>query len=321
MLATPAAVAQLLDPPDPTVERVVRGRPWFRGHYAERYCKEPGFRCIYVARVDVYTLREVERRGVARWVRRGKPVREYAVVDAETREVLRWSAARPAWDDDWPDPQEQLLVRTINRMNIRMPIASVIAVPHVLQGRSVMEFSPFPLDLADLLPTRPPKGLEDGTLARTGRLVIWDPTRVAWGAYEAGRLVRWGPGAGGDDYCKDVRRPCRTLEGVFRVTFEGDADYKSDRYPIGECQGKKKDRPGCSPMPYFMRFHWSGFGLHGSPYVPGHNASHGCVRLFVEDARWLNEVFVDAEVRGPDGEVLTPGTPVWVMPYPPKKRR
>jgi len=39
-----------------------------------------------------------------------------------------------------------------------------------------------------------------------------------------------------------------------------------------------------------MYFH-GGFALHGSYEVPGFNASHGCVRLFVPDAEWLNQDF------------------------------
>ncbi len=45
-------------------------------------------------------------------------------------------------------------------------------------------------------------------------------------------------------------------------------------------------------MPYCMHFS-GGYALHGSPTVPGYNASHGCVRLFTEDAKWLNQHFVD----------------------------
>ena len=45
-------------------------------------------------------------------------------------------------------------------------------------------------------------------------------------------------------------------------------------------------------MPYCMFFH-TGFALHGSYEVPGYNASHGCVRLYKEDAKWLNEEFVE----------------------------
>jgi lipoprotein-anchoring transpeptidase ErfK/SrfK len=37
------------------------------------------------------------------------------------------------------------------------------------------------------------------------------------------------------------------------------------------------------------------FALHGSYNVPGYNDSHGCVRLFVNDAQWLNQEFTDGE--------------------------
>ena len=49
-------------------------------------------------------------------------------------------------------------------------------------------------------------------------------------------------------------------------------------------------------MHFFM-----GFALHGSDIVPGYPASHGCVRLFTEDARWLNEDFVETAEEGSAG--------------------
>lgn len=45
-------------------------------------------------------------------------------------------------------------------------------------------------------------------------------------------------------------------------------------------------------MPYCVFFN-RGIALHGSPEVPGYHASHGCVRLFVQDAEWLNESFIE----------------------------
>lgn len=44
-------------------------------------------------------------------------------------------------------------------------------------------------------------------------------------------------------------------------------------------------------MPYCMFFH-KGYALHGSSDIPGYRASHGCVRMFVQDALWLNHEFV-----------------------------
>jgi lipoprotein-anchoring transpeptidase ErfK/SrfK len=45
-----------------------------------------------------------------------------------------------------------------------------------------------------------------------------------------------------------------------------------------------------------MFFH-GGYALHGSNDVPGYNASHGCVRLVTEDAKWLNTQFVNVGTR------------------------
>ena len=49
-------------------------------------------------------------------------------------------------------------------------------------------------------------------------------------------------------------------------------------------------------MPYCMFFH-EGYALHGGT-LPGHHASHGCLRLYTEDAEWLNEMFVTAGIGG-----------------------
>jgi lipoprotein-anchoring transpeptidase ErfK/SrfK len=55
-------------------------------------------------------------------------------------------------------------------------------------------------------------------------------------------------------------------------------------------------------MPWAMFFH-GGFAIHGSNEVPNYNASHGCIRLYPADARWLNQ------------NVLNYGSTVIVYPY------
>lgn len=57
---------------------------------------------------------------------------------------------------------------------------------------------------------------------------------------------------------------------------------------------------GGALMPYCMHF-FRGYALHGSYDVPGFRASHGCVRMFIEDARWLNEEFIDLPGDGMKG--------------------
>jgi lipoprotein-anchoring transpeptidase ErfK/SrfK len=61
-------------------------------------------------------------------------------------------------------------------------------------------------------------------------------------------------------------------------------------------------------MPYYMPFYTSDYGFHGSPNVPGKHASHGCVRMFTSDAKWMNRNFAEK------------GTRVIIRPYPDQKQ-
>lgn len=110
-----------------------------------------------------------------------------------------------------------------------------------------------------------------------------DLGRQTWTAYDSGgNFVRSGHVSGGKNYCPDIRRRCRTVTGTFTIYSKRGASCKSTRFPVGR---------GGAPMPYCMFFH-GGYALHGSYSVPNYNASHGCVRMFPEDARWLNQNFV-----------------------------
>ena len=46
------------------------------------------------------------------------------------------------------------------------------------------------------------------------------------------------------------------------------------------------------------------YALHGSFTVPGHRDSHGCIRLFTEDAKWLNKEFIDLPKKGQKGTLV-----------------
>lgn len=171
------------------------------------------------------------------------------------------------WASLFPDAEEEDTARRINRMNIELSRGMIIAIPKD-GSMSVMEASPFP------------RQIEPSPTSR----IIFDKSDLAWGAYDPnGNLVKWGPAAGGKDYCPDVGRSCKTVTGTFTVYSKRGAGCSSSKYPIGK---------GGAPMPYCMFFH-GGYALHGSPTVPGYHASHGCVRLFNEDAEWLNQEFVD----------------------------
>ena len=112
---------------------------------------------------------------------------------------------------------------------------------------------------------------------------VFSPKTLKWKAINNnGKVVRSGRGSGGRHYCKDIRRSCRTPSGTYRIISKRGANCRSSRYPVGR---------GGAPMPYCMFFS-KYYAIHGSPNVPNYNASHGCVRVKPNDARWLHKNFM-----------------------------
>lgn len=127
-----------------------------------------------------------------------------------------------------------------------------------------------------------------------GNTFIFNPNTLSWKAInENGKVVRTGKGSGGKKYCADIRRGCKTPSGVYRVVSKGGSGCRSSRYPLGG---------GGAPMPYCMFFN-KNYAIHGSYDVPNYNASHGCVRVQPNDARWLSSSFMKI------------GTKVVIKPY------
>ncbi len=193
--------------------------------------------------------------------------------------------ASQSWEKMFPDERERDIVQRLNRSYNYLWQGKVLAVPRDLAHATVLGISPFPLKIQ----------------GDNEKEIIVDQDKLAWGAYDAtGQLVNWGPIASGRDKCPDSARACKTLTGIYRVFSKENEKCRSDVFPIGK---------GGAPMPYCMYFH-KGFALHGSADMPGYRASHGCVRMFTRDAKWLNEEFVDAS-NGVNGKV---GTKVVVRP-------
>lgn len=194
-------------------------------------------------------------------------------------------ASSQSWEKLFPDEQQRDLVQRVNRSYNYLYAGKIIAVPRNLKDANMLDYSPFP------------RKIKSGD----GKQVIVDQNKLAWGAYDAkGVLVNWGPIASGRSKCPDSNNACYTLTGVFRVFSKEDSRCKSDVFPIGK---------GGAKMPYCMYFH-KGFAMHGSDDMPGYRASHGCVRMFVRDAKWLNENFVDVTNESKH----QPGTKVVVRP-------
>jgi len=172
------------------------------------------------------------------------------------------------WAELWPDEREREIVMKVNRLNIKLKAGMIIAVPNDLTDKTLLDFSPY----------------EKKIEAPNKKLLIFDPNLLAWAAYDdLGNLVRWGPAVGG-------KKGKLTVVGNFHIIKKSGPKCRSGKYN--------------APMPWAMFFHPAGYAFHGSPNVPGHNASHGCVRLFNDDAEWLNKNFVEV------------GTKVIIRPYP-----
>lgn len=180
------------------------------------------------------------------------------------------------WENLFPNAEERDIVKRANRMNVELKPGITIAVPKNLDRLTIYDISPFPRYIEP-----------------TGEKTIYVSQKdLAWGAYDTeGELIWWGPLSSGTGKCK-VEGHCETPSGSFRVIRKQDIDCVSTAFPI-----RADGNNGGAIMPYCMHF-FRGYALHGSDIVPGYNASHGCVRMFIEDARWLNEEFIDVPGNG-----------------------
>lgn len=176
------------------------------------------------------------------------------------------------WNSLFPDESQRNLVMRINRMNINPRVGTLIAIPENLETVDIMQHAPFDKKISP----------------QDNKTIIVDPAKLAWGAYDQnGNLINWGPAALGKDWCPDIGSGCRTKTGSFAVYSKGSENCTSSKFPIPY---------GGAPMPFCMFFN-GGYALHASTDVPGYNASHGCVRMYYEDARWLSKEFVEKGTR------------------------
>jgi len=173
-----------------------------------------------------------------------------------------------SWADMFPDPKNREIVKRINRTNLPLSRHDQIAVPANLERTKYLSHAPF--------------SMSRDTNGR--RAVVVDISDMAFGAYsKQGELIHWGPLSAGRR-CNNNIGACRTPLGSYDVNTQKSVHHESSVYPL--------ETNGGAPMPYAMHY-LRGFALHGSPTVPGHHASHGCIRLFKEDAKWLNQQFTD----------------------------
>jgi hypothetical protein len=152
------------------------------------------------------------------------------------------------------------------------------SLPKIPQPGDSLFFSPFP------------KILEEQ--AALPKLLLISIRVQAFAAYNYGKLAQWGPTSTG-------RRESPTPEGLFHTNW------------------KDKERTSTVNDEWLLTWYVNldnvlGVSLHQYA-LPGRPASHSCVRLLEEDARWLY-AWSEQWKLSPDGAtVLQPGTPVVVF--------
>jgi len=176
------------------------------------------------------------------------------------------------WGKLFPNKRLREIVKRLNRTNVALRYRRWIVVPVNLKNLNHMDLSPFP----DYMSTSGQK------------LVIVNLGLHAFAAYnKEGSLVHWGPVSGGKGWCPDVSQKCETAVGSYRIVQKQGPECVSKTFPV--------ETGGGAPMPHCMHY-YRGFALHGST-LPGFHASHGCIRLFFDDAKWLNYQFLNVGTR------------------------
>jgi len=195
----------------------------------------------------------------------------------------KWKRAKKSYGKS-----ADLLLAKINRVDLkRLKRQSSLVVPD--RPVDILDCSPFPQTLTEV--------------ANWPKLVLVSRRVQAFGAYERGRLVRWGPTSTG---VKEQPTP----EHLYFTSWKSRRKTSSlDRSWI---------------MPWYVNLHTSmGVAFHQYS-LPGRPFSHGCIRLLKDDAIWMyrwtdewvpNEDRITARVYGTPvivfGDFEYDKTPPW----------
>ena len=173
---------------------------------------------------------------------------------------------------------EKRIIYALNRMDAwRLKAGGQIIVPDSLV-HDLLVYSPFPekLEILDSIP----------------KAVLVSQRVQAFGLYEQGKLIRWGAISSG-------KQSTPTPNGLHYGNFKA-------RKKISTVN---KDWL----LPYYFNFmNFEGVGVHQYA-MPGYPASHACVRLFEEDAKFIYNWAEQWQLSGNRQVVLKNGTPFMVF--------
>ena len=177
----------------------------------------------------------------------------------------------------YSEPQ-RLAIEKLNRRDL----------DHVLRLQTIVVPDAWPADELSLSPL-PHEWAWAATIPKV--IVVHQPSQV-FGAYESGRLVRWGPVSSG-------RKDMPTPPGIFHLTW------------------KARSRRSTDNADWLLKWYFNFINERGVSFhefeLPGYPASHACVRLLAPDAQWLFQWGDEWQLAPNQRDVLTAGTIVVVL--------
>ena len=175
-------------------------------------------------------------------------------------------------------PAQQKIIAATNRIDVgRIRIKTPLIIPDTLLS-DFMQYSPFPstLNLPDSI----------------NKFVLVQQRLQLFAAYENNKIVRFGPISSG-------RKTKQTPNGLFYTNFKS--------------KSKRSTVDGDWIMPwYFNIANKNGVGMH-QYFLPGYPASHSCIRMYEEDAKWLFDWAQQWQITSDGASVIKNGTPVLVF--------
>lgn len=185
-------------------------------------------------------------------------------------------------------PERLAIVLKVNRVDRdRVRLGDTLAVPEALAD-TARATDGAPID--ELAFAALPQAV--GGLDSVPKLLAISRRVQAFGAYERGRLVRWGPTSTGK---KDTPTP----DGLFHVNWQA------------------RETVSTEDSTWVLRWYTNfqsrrGLSLHEYA-LPGYPASHACIRLLGADAQWLYGWLEQWIVEPGDPRVVAQGTPILIF--------
>lgn len=184
--------------------------------------------------------------------------------------------------------EEKKIIFALNRIDYgRLRVGSKLVIPDTLVI-DLMKYSPFPknLEILDSIP----------------KTILIAQRIQGFALYENGKLIKWGPVSSG-------KRSTPTPNGLHYTNYKA-------KLKISTVDAAWK-------MPYYFNFmNFYGVGIHEYS-LPGYPASHACVRIYQEDARFIYDWAQQWKLGKSGQKIIKNGTPFMVYgeydyknPYP-----